>query len=614
MLLLHHVPLRACALLALLAAVAFPAPVTAQEDSTALYRKIHDYSQKRKVTRWIYEAIFAEPETGKPPPAPKTPSRRTNPVERYTGKVVRSVQVTVTDPFGFSVDDTTKAPVAWVQRAGNRLHRRTRAFVVRDLLLVQRLDTLDPVKIAESERLLRASPVVNDARITVKRSANSKDSVDVLVVVHDKWNFDVFGEGDLGSVAATFRDRNVLGLGQELEQRIVYAPGMKQPELSGKHTVYNIENSYISSLLMYSTTEAVDQVGLSFDRPFYSPLTRWAGGFSVGKTWTRSAILDTVTGAVIGTRRLDPMYLDTWLGRSFPIANDGTAPGRQSNIVGALRYARTDYARRPSFDEDSLRINVNTGLWLAGAGFSVRQYYKERYLFRFGATEDVPEGLLISLTSGFRVVEGDRDQVYTGIQAARGRYYEHFGYLNLLAAYGTFWRDEAGTDASFRAGFLYFSNLVSFGRWHLREFVRGSTVMGFSKPSYQRLNINGAQLYGFDSPTTSGAHKELLSFETVVYAPYNVLGFKFAPVFVWGMGTIGEETDPLFSGRINHAFTLGILVRNENLLVNTFEVSLSFFPYIPDDGRGVFEVGSFTDFSLKAPDFAFTRPAVVGYY
>ena len=588
-------------------------PVIAQEDSTALYEKIHDYSQKRKVTRWIYEALFVQPQSGEKPPAPKTPQRRVNPAQRYTGKIVRSVQITVTDPFGYSVDDTTKAPKVWVQRAGNSLHHRTHKYVVRQLLLVQRLDTLDPLKIAESERLLRASPIVNDARITVLRSAGSRDSVDVYVVVQDKWSFDVSAEGDFGSASVTARDRNLLGLGQEFEQQVVYGPGFERPELYGKHTVYNIEGTYITSVLQYSTTSSVDAVRLGFDRPFYSPLTRYAGAISGGKTWTRTPILDTL-GEEIGTRRVDPVNFDIWLGRSFVLANDGTEPGRQSNIVGGLRYAQTRYALRPSFEEDTLRINSNTSLWLAGAGFSVRQYYEERYLFRFGATEDVPEGLLLKGTAGFRKIELMRSQVYTGFEASRGRHYDDFGYLNVFAGYGTFWRNGAGVDATLRTGFLYFSDLVQIGRWHLREFVRGTAVMGFGKPVYSRLDLNGGQLYGFSSPLVNGTHKELLAFETVAYAPFNVLGFRFAPVLVWGLGTVGEEGDPLFSGRVYHALTLGILVRNENLLVSTFEISLSFFPYMPDNGRNVFEAGSFLDFSLKAPDFSFTQPDVVGYY
>ena len=139
-------------------------------------------------------------------------------------------------------------------------------------------------------------------------------------------------------------------------------------------------------------------------------------------------------------------------------------------------------------------------------------------------------------------------------------------------------------------------------------------MLGFGKPVYSRINLNGDQLYGFSSDLVSGAHKEVFRFETVAYAPYNILGFRFAPALLYGFGTIGEEGDPLFSGRLYNAITLGILVRNENLLVNTFEVSLSFYPFLPEENGGVLEVGSFNSFSLQPPNFTFTQPDVVGYY
>lgn len=585
----------------------------AQADSTALYRKIHDYSQKRKVTRWIYEAIFEEPEDGKKPPAPNTPARRVNAADRYAGKVVRNIRITVTDPFGFSILDTTKAPTAWVQKAGNRLHRRTRGYVIRELLLVHRNDTLDPLKVAESERLLRASPIVNDARITVVKAPGSKDSVDVHVIVHDKWNFDVFGTADLNSFNATLRDRNVLGYGQELEQRFAYGLGFEQVELSGRHRVYNIEHTYISSLLQYRTTAATDQLGISFDRPFFSPLARMAGALSLAKTWNRIPVTGSL-GERLGTIRLDPISFNTWIGRSFLIAKDGTDPGRSGNIIGAVRYTRTQYDRRPSFDEDTLRLNSNTSAWLASAGLSVRQYYKERFLFRFGATEDVPEGLLLKATGGVQLREGVRSLLYSGVEASRGRHFTDFGYTSLFASYGTLWENNKSADATFRFGFLYFSDLITKGRWHFRGFVRGAAVMGFDKPTYDRINLNGDQLYGFSSAAVSGTHKEVLAFEAVAYAPYNILGFRFAPVLLYGMGTIGDEGDALFSGRIYHAIIPGILIRNENLLVSTFEIALSIFPYVPEQGGAVLDVGRYTNFSLKAPDFSFSQPAVVGYY
>src|SRR5690606_32573831 len=96
--------------------------VRAQADSTALYEWLYERSQKSRVTRWIYDAIFIPPEVNNAPPAPQTPQRRVNPVARYKGKIVRDVRITVTDPFGYTVDDTTSVPQAWIQRTGNKLH------------------------------------------------------------------------------------------------------------------------------------------------------------------------------------------------------------------------------------------------------------------------------------------------------------------------------------------------------------------------------------------------------------------------------------------------------------------------------------------------------------
>ena len=157
------------------------------------------------------------------------------------------------------------------------------------------------------------------------------------------------------------------------------------------------------------------------------------------------------------------------------------------------------------------------------------------------------------------------------------------------------------------------ADLMDLGRWHFRQFVRGDLLSGFGKPVYSQVNLNGDQLYGFSSGLVSGTHKEVLRLETVAYAPFHILGFRFAPVLLFGFGTIGEEGDPLFSGRIYNAINLGILVRNENLLVKTFEVSLSFYPFIPEHNGAVFQVGSFNSFALNARGFAFTRPDVVGY-
>lgn len=584
----------------------------AQTDTTKLYKTIQDYSERHTITRWIYDGIFVPPgnEAEPPPSAPVT--RRVNPFLRDEGRIVRRIEVRTFDPFGYSVDDTTLTPVNALQTWADRLHRKTRPRIVRNLLLVRPLQPLDPLKVAESERVLRASPFVNDARILVRPVHSAPDSVDLIVLVHDKWSIDVDGEADLTSASVRLREKNFLGLGQALEQRVGYRLGIAAPDLAGEHAVYNIGRSYVSSRVLYVATSELDQFGFALDRPFYSPLAKWAGGLAWMSNATHYEVLGP-EGAVLSRYGLEYSDADLWLGRSFRLGDGRSMGSRSSNVVLAARYAQRRFADRPPLTVDSARFYSDNTLFLVSTGLSIRQYYKERYLFRFGNAEDVPEGLLIRLTGGVQRRELTVNAPYAGAEVSRGRNYAHFGYFSAGVGYGTFFERGVPVDGTFRAQLLYFTDLLSMGRWHFRQFARFKATFGHAKPSYATIDLNGAQLYGFSSSTLKGTHKEVFSTETVCYAPVNLWGFRIAPVLLMGFGTIGAEHDPLFSGRIYSAYSLGLLVRNENLLVRTFEVTVGFFPYLPDSGGSRFEFNSFGSYSSRAMDFTFPEPATVAF-
>lgn len=591
-----------------------PLVVSAQQDTTpTIYKDIHDYSLKNKVTRWIYSGIFVEPKSTEEPPPSAPRTERVDPYKKDAGKIIRHIQVRTMDPFGYSVDDTTQAPVNILQTWGNQLHRNTRPRIVRNLLLVKPMQPLDPLQVSESERVLRISPFVTDARIIVEPVEGTRDSVDLLVLVHDKWSIDVDGEADLTSASARIRDKNFLGWGQSVQQRVGYKLGEPQLYLSGAHEVYNIRKSHISSYAAYSLGPDGDNLGFSFQRPFYSPLAKWAGGVSWGQAWSRYKQVDTA-GVVLVDHALSPAALDLWAGRSFRLG-DGSEPGSSnSNFVLAARYAQTRYAARPPKVFDPAGVYLDNSLFLVSTGLSIRQYYKERYLFRFGNSEDVPEGLLLTFTTGMEKRELTANRPYLGADVSRGRNYENFGYLSAGLGYGTYFQNRNVVDGTFNLRLLYFTDLQTWGRWHFRQFFRFNAVYGYSKPSYSRLDLNGSQLYGYNSGSRSGTHKELFRGETVFYAPWSLLGFKMAPVLLAGFATMGNEGDAIFSGRIYSAFTVGLLVRNENLLVRTFELSLGFYPYLPATGAPGFRFNSFDSFSAGAPDFNFVEPSEIRYY
>src|SRR5690606_30581389 len=251
---------------------------------------------------------------------------------------------------------------------------------------------------------------------------------------------------------------------------------------------------------------------------------------------------------------------------------------------------------------------------LLGIGLSQRQYYKERFLFRFGLTEDVPEGLLIRFIGGMQKRESFVNMPYLGAEVARGRHYAGLGYLAIDLGHGICFSTNGPHDATFRGGFTYFSDLFDFGRWHLRQFVRGQSVLGFAKPVFSRLNLNVEQMYGFESNVISGTHRSTLSFETVAYAPWDLIGFRIAPVLLVGLGVLNDEHETYLSGRVHSSFTLGILIRNERLLMNTFEVALSFYPFIPEEDGALWRHNAFTNFNTGVRDFNFTSPYLIGYH
>lgn len=582
-------------------------------DSAAIYEKLHAYSKKHKVARWIYEGVFVEPVAEEEEPAlAKKPAKRVAAFRKYKGKVIRHVRVYVNDPFGYSVEDTAQAPTSRLQRIGNGLHVRTHEQVIRGLLLMKELQRVDPLKLTESERLLRASPVVNAARVTVQRVSGSADSVDVVVFVLDKWSIDVVGDISTSDGSITVRDRNLLGFGQRFEQGVAYSLGAQRPELNGQYVVYNIADTYIGTSAFYATAAAQDQVGAEVHRDFFSPLTKWAGGAALTSTWTHNTTTDSV-GEEMALPSVRPVGLDTWAGRSFPLLNDTTLASQLSRIIVGVRYAQTRFTQRPSFEQDTLRTNSNTSLFLVGAGLSQQQFYKERYLFRFGLTEDVPEGLLVRVNAGVRKRELLAPEPYLGAEVTRGRNYDALGYLTATVAYGTFFHHGQGVDGALRVDVDYFTDRLTFGKWHLRQFVKLRSTVGFNR-TRDRLDLNGQQLYGFSSEVVSGTRKTVLGLQTVLYAPFSFLGFRIAPVALFGVGTVDEEHDRWLSNRIYPAFAIGLLVRNEYLLVKTFEVSIGFYPDVPGSANATTVFNPISNFDLGARGYAFSRPEEVGYY
>ncbi|MBL7932878.1 MAG: hypothetical protein JNL60_13295 [Bacteroidia bacterium] len=583
---------------------------TQLKDSLRIYKKIKNFAGERKFTRWIYEAVFVDPE---PKEYPRQPAGRqnknVNPYLKHSGKIIREINITVYDPFGHSVNDTLLHNINGMQRFGNHLHIKTKQWIVFNRLLFEKGKQLDPLQLSETERLLRTTTFINDARITITPLGKT-DSVDINVVVQDKWPLTIpFLVTDVYT-SARLRNQNLFGWGQQFEHYTRYRYNGTY-DFDGFYRISNLDNTYISATIGYNYDVIKGtQVDISFDRPFFSPLSVWAGGFSTARQWRYFDYLDP--DSLERRTSLQIMGYDAWLGRSFKLSRSRSLFSQSTNIVAGLRHFKSWYPERPPGSIDTMRVNEGQTAVLGNIGLAVQQYYKDSYIYRFGITEDVPEGLIIQATYGVLQKEFKKLRYYSGIEIARAQHLK-IGYLSATAAYGVYYNRGLSNDITTQLKLYYFSNLAKSGRWYFRQFIDYTLVHGENKFNGERLTIGSGELYDYDGTLLSGNTKMLLNAETVCYLPYNLIGFKFAPVAMIGLGMLGDKENPLLESRLYQSYSLALMVRNENLLSSTFQVSIGLYPFTPQNDSFSVLYNPVTSFTLRVRPFIASRPEFITY-
>jgi hypothetical protein len=259
-----------------------------------------------------------------------------------------------------------------------------------------------------------------------------------------------------------------------------------------------------------------------------------------------------------------------------------------------------------------LHFYSDEDFYLGGIGIASRKYVQDKYIFKYGVTEDVPVGKMYSLTAGYQVKNGS-GRLYMGMRFSSGNYYK-WGYLSSNLEYGAFFHSSNVEQGVFSAGVNYSTHLFEIGKWKFRQFVKPEIIAGINRSPYDSLTLNdGYGLDGFKSPDLSGTTRLLLTLQIQSYSPWSLVGFRFGPYLSCSLGMIGDDIYPLKKSRVYSQLGLGVLIKNENLIFSTFQISVSFYPLIPGIGRDIFKLNSFstTDFGFR--DFEIEKPGPVIY-
>lgn len=596
------------------------------KDSTNLYEKLEGYSKKRKSTKFLHKLIFKS--TKKKIDTTSAQIIKED-LTAYDGKIIRNISIQSHDPFGFSFKDSTETANSWLEKTGNTIHAKTKKFTIRNFLLFKKNEPFDILKMEESKRLLRSQNYIRSVEITLKNIGKASDSVDVFVEVLDSWSlipkFNFSGKKN----TLRLKDRNFLGYGHQFDNSITNRLTDGKNAYNLRYFIPNFKNTFINTAVGYNINlDGFYGKYFNINRPFYSPLARWAGGLYFDEQYRQEPLLNDVLEQNLQAFKYQSQ--DVWLGHSFKLFEGNSKKERTTNLISAARVLRVDFKEMPSIDYDSIRYFSSETFYLGTFGISSRQFIQDSYIFRDGITEDVPVGTIYAITGGLQH-KNQKDRVYLGARISHGNYFD-WGYLSTNFEYGTFINkgQTQQTVYSFQAN--YFTNLIPLGeKWKMRQFLKPQFLVGTNRLNSigDRLTLdennrfqgvdgdneqrqNSAGIPGFRSDLT-GTKKYLLSTQTQFYSPWEVLGFRLNPYVNFTAGVLGEEGVNVGKSRLYTAFGLGFIIRNDYLVFSSFQLSFSYYPSIPGQGDHIFDTNSFETEDFGFQNFELGKPRPVWY-
>lgn len=585
---------------------------SAEKDSVRGYRKIEKYAKKRGFTKFIHKLIF------KPVDSKKPKNKKENKVQPknyavYEGKIVRNIYITTLDPFGYSEKDSTRQPRNWGERLGNRIHLKTKELTIRNLLLIKKNKPMDSLLVKESERLVRSQRYIRAVDISPAFAETGIDSVDIYIRALDSWSLIPNASGSTSRTTVELTERNFLGLGHRWENRYMQRFNNGRNAYSTRYTVPNVANTYIETSVAYRIDEFNNySKSVDIDRPFFSPFAKWGAGIYVAQDFRLDSLPD-FAGNMSG-QNFKVNTTDVWVGKSLQVFEGETEEDRTTNFIASLRYLRRNFTEQPLFDFDQSGFFTDENFYLAGFGITSRKFIQDKFLFNYGITEDVPIGKIYAITTGFQR-KNDVDRLYVGGRFAFGQYFK-WGYFSTNVEYGTFFRGAINQQSALTIEANYFTNLMDIGEWRVRQFIKPRMVIGTNRfDSFaDRININEQNgIVGINSFSLRGTKKAMLTLQTQSYSPWNLGGFRFNPFIGYSIALLSDEDNKLWSGKAYSQVSVGLIISNDFLVFNQFQLSFSYYPTLTPEGSSTTQTNSYRTTDFRLPDYEFGKPEVVNY-
>jgi hypothetical protein len=108
-------------------------------------------------------------------------------------------------------------------------------------------------------------------------------------------------------------------------------------------------------------------------------------------------------------------------------------------------------------------------------------------------------------------------------------------------------------------------------------------VSRYSDEYLRFLRENGFS--GFRNDSIKGTQRFYVGLESVFFSPSDLLGFRFAFYGFSDLGYLFESNEFIREGFQLLSLGIGVRIRNDNLLFNTLQIRLAYYPVKPEFSR-----------------------------
>lgn len=562
------------------------------ERNQRLYDSIRTKTSRRALPRMMYRMLFVKPMLDT-----TSSGRVLDESERfapYEGKTIGEIQI-------------DRIPVFegrnWLERTGNKMHVMTRERVIRRDLLFRPGETIDPQLLVRNQQLLRSRRYISDADIEIRPDPEDSTRVDLLVCTRDSWTItaDVGIHGE-GRTMFGLYDANIFGWGNSLKIKTHF--NRKNFNYGGNIVEYEIPNvlgTFYTADFSAGRDFYNSELKIGLRKEFILP-TDYEAGVTYNEIKSKYYMVNRDTSQLVKSRDLD-----VWAGRSKYFR------GIRSSLFVTGRYNYNRFSLRPEVGPRYNPVFHDADNLLFGVGLYREKFYTANMIYGYGNKEYLATGYKAEITGGYSWGEFD-ENMYLGTGFKIGNF-TRLGYMMGGFTLGSYIDLSTGrwSRSAVDVNLRWFSNLFLYRRTRIRQFLGINYTQGWNRDwgndeILRFTSENGLQTL---REHITGINRAVLNTETVIFTPYQPLGFRIALFGFADFGLLGNSAN-MFKNEFFTSFGLGIRLKNERLIFSAVQIQVGIAlgkPGLVDSHY--FRVSNET--RIEQFRYRPTRPEIVGF-